>query len=89
MVRGSIPATSTKTEGRAHLEVQDSGCGISEENLIRIFQPFFTTKDIGQGVGMGLTLAARFIEDMGGSISVNSGPTGTVFKISLPLAEPA
>lgn len=87
--RHQITFRAYESGSRAILEVGDSGCGIPEENLIRIFQPFFTTKDIGQGVGMGLTLAARFIEDMGGTISVNSGPAGTVFKISLPLAEPA
>ncbi len=68
------------------LEIQDTGCGISDENLTKIFQPFFTTKDIGQGTGMGLTMASRFIEDMGGEILVENEGKGTVVKITLPKA---
>jgi two-component system cell cycle sensor histidine kinase/response regulator CckA len=75
-----------KARSKVILEIRDTGCGISEENLTKVFQPFFTTKDIGKGTGMGLTMAARFIEDMGGEVSVESEERGTVFKIALPEA---
>jgi len=68
------------------LEIRDTGCGISSEDITKIFQPFFTTKDIGQGTGMGLAMASRFIEDMGGEILVESEGKGAVFKITLPRA---
>ncbi|MGZ3694983.1 MAG: two-component system sensor histidine kinase NtrB [Bdellovibrionota bacterium] len=68
------------------LEIRDTGGGISRENLVKVFQPFFTTKDIGKGTGMGLTMASRFIEDMGGEISLESEGESAVFKVTLPKA---
>lgn len=68
------------------LEIRDTGSGISSENIAKVFQPFFTTKDIGKGTGMGLTMASRFIEDMGGEITVESEGKGAVIKITLPKA---
>lgn len=66
------------------LEIEDSGCGIAKDKIVKIFQPFFTTKDVGKGVGMGLTMAARFLEDMGGEITAVSSPNGAKFKVLLP-----
>lgn len=67
------------------LNVRDSGCGISEKNLKNLFKPFFTTKDIGIGTGLGLATSYRIIESWGGKIQVESQVgVGTLFKVFLP-----
>jgi PAS domain S-box-containing protein len=65
----------------------DSGCGISEKNLKRLFQPFFTTKDIGKGTGLGLATSYRIVESWGGKIEVaSSEQKGSTFTVLLPKA---
>ncbi len=74
------------------IEVEDAGVGIAEENLGRIFDPFFSTKDPGKGAGLGLAICRRIVDDLAGSIHVSSAPgRGSVFRALLPLspAEPA
>jgi len=67
------------------LIVTDSGCGLAPENLEKIYDPFFTTKPIGQGTGLGLTTSRCIIESHGGDITCESTPgVGTIFKILLP-----
>ncbi len=67
------------------IEVIDNGCGISEEVQKEIFLPFFTTKPVGEGTGMGLAIAYGIIQDHGGELSVKSALNeGTRFMISLP-----
>ncbi|MBU6153861.1 MAG: HAMP domain-containing histidine kinase [Bdellovibrionales bacterium] len=69
------------------MEIADSGCGMSQEVIRNLFRPFFTTKGIGQGVGLGLSLSYRILESWRGSISVESKiGTGSVFKIMIPRA---
>jgi signal transduction histidine kinase len=64
----------------------DSGVGIPRENLSKLFEPFFSTKKKGKGVGLGLSVAYGIIQEHGGSIQVQSGEgRGTVFTIELPL----
>lgn len=76
------------TGGTWTLEVSDSGCGISPANMRNLFKPFFTTKDIGVGTGLGLATTYRIIEGWGGSIHVESVEgEGTSFRIVLPKAE--
>jgi two-component system NtrC family sensor kinase len=64
----------------------DTGPGITEENLKRIFSPFFTTKDAGHGVGLGLAISYGIVKDHKGNITVQSGPGGgAVFTVTLPV----
>lgn len=65
--------------------VRDNGPGISEANLRKIFNPFFTTKVVGEGTGLGLSISYRIIESHGGTVSVHSdGSSYTEFQIQLP-----
>ncbi len=69
------------------LFIQDSGCGISEENQKKLFTPFFTTKEIGKGTGLGLSTSYRIVESWGGSIGMTSRlGQGSSFFIRLPKA---
>ncbi len=78
--------TSDKTS--AYMEVSDTGCGISEENLRKIFNPFFTTKE-NRGTGLGMSISYGIIESHKGRIEVKSKVgTGTTVRIWLPLACP-
>ncbi|MBU6475903.1 MAG: PAS domain-containing protein [Alphaproteobacteria bacterium] len=65
------------------VEIEDDGTGIASEDAGRIFQPYFTTKTGGQG--LGLSIVSKIVDDHGGTIGVASRPGRTVFKISLPL----
>ena len=66
-----------------YVEIQDTGCGISQENLKRIFNPFFTTKD--KGTGLGLSIVRKIIEGHKGTIAIESQESkGTRVEILLP-----
>ncbi|MBI3930450.1 MAG: PAS domain S-box protein [Chloroflexi bacterium] len=68
------------------LTVADSGCGIAPEILEKIYEPFFTTKPVGRGTGLGLTISRNIINSLGGDIACQSQPgVGTTFTIILPL----
>ena len=70
------------------IDVRDSGIGIPASDLSRIFDPFYTTKDIGQGTGLGLSIAYGMIREHGGWINVASQPgEGSCFSIFLPISE--
>ncbi|MDP1829627.1 MAG: ATP-binding protein [Archangium sp.] len=71
------------------VQVQDEGLGIVHENLRRVFEPFFTTRGVGKGIGLGLTAAYGIVKRVGGDIEAQSdGPgKGSTFTIRLPLAE--
>ena len=75
------------SEHSASLEVSDTGRGIAREHLGSVFDPFYTTKDVGQGLGLGLSISYGIIQDMGGEITLESVlDQGTTFRIVLPLA---
>lgn len=75
-------------EGRPGIliAVKDTGPGIPKEIQSKIFEPYFTTKEIGKGTGLGLSTAVAIVEKAGGQMSVSSSETGTCFEIRLPLA---
>jgi signal transduction histidine kinase len=71
------------------IEVTDSGPGIPPESIERIFEPFFTTKPAGEGTGLGLAISRRIVEDIGGTIGVQSAPgRGAIFRVVLPVTRP-
>jgi len=77
--------TFPTNERGVRLKIEDTGSGISPENLRKVFTPFFTTKKKGQGVGLGLAVAHEIIERHGGRIEVESKEgKGTTFTVSLP-----
>ncbi|MBF5007587.1 DAHL domain-containing protein [Diaphorobacter caeni] len=82
--------TSVSPEGdQVQVEIQDNGTGIPESVLPHIFDPFYTSKPIGEGTGMGLSISYKIIHEHGGSILVESVPdVGTAFTILLPLQNP-
>ncbi len=73
----------------AHLRVSDNGPGIADDHLPHVFEPFFTTKAPGAGLGLGLSISARIMEDLGGKLSVvNHSNGGAEFTLTLPLSPP-
>jgi len=92
-VDGSKDPPGSPADGAAQhpdwveVRVRDTGMGMDESELARIFEPFYTSKPAGKGTGLGLSMARRFIEGMGGKISATSqAGGGAVFFITLPLA---
>jgi two-component system NtrC family sensor kinase len=66
---------------------RDTGAGISDDTLPRIFEPFYTTRDVGQGTGLGLALAYGIVQEHGGRIAATNHPDGgAVFTVELPIA---
>lgn len=98
LIRNAIDACQGEPEPRvearawsegatAMIEVADNGAGIPDELRERIFEPFFTTKPAAAGLGLGLAISARIVEDLGGGLSVREGRSGgACFVLSLPLA---
>jgi len=83
---GMISITTAAENGAVQIIVRDTGCGIPNENLHRIFTPFFSTKPHGKGTGMGLAICRGIIERLGGYISVTSDVgRSTTFTIHLPI----
>ena len=78
-----------QTADTAEMNFTDNGCGMTEEVLKHLFEPFFTRRRSGQGTGLGLSITYRIVADHGGQIDVHSdGPgQGSRFRVSLPLAE--
>jgi two-component system NtrC family sensor kinase len=72
------------------ISVIDTGCGIPSANLQRIFDPFFTSKEVGKGTGLGLSVSYGIVKAHGGKITVESiVGTGTTFRIYLPVKPPS
>jgi len=83
---GKLTVRTRACENDVSLIVEDTGVGMSEEALERIFVPFFTTKDVGEGTGLGLPVVHGIVTSHGGSIEVESKlGRGTRFEIRLPV----
>lgn len=81
----------TMTDGaRALIRIGDSGPGVPEDMIGRLFTPFFTTKEPGRGTGLGLSISYGIVKSHGGAISYETpaGGSGATFVVSIPLAEP-
>ncbi|WP_219703151.1 ATP-binding protein [Marinomonas lutimaris] len=75
-------------DDRIMIDVKDTGIGIEESQLEQIFDPFFTQKEVGQGLGLGLSISYNIIQDFGGQIRVSSTPeAGSRFTLELKKAE--
>jgi len=82
-----ITLSVTENGNQVEIIISDTGTGIPEENLRHIFKPFFTTKDIGSGTGLGLATSMSIVNSWGGEISVSSQVRkGSTFRIFLPKA---
>jgi PAS domain S-box-containing protein len=87
---GWLSITTRMEDDRAVVEVGDTGAGIQSEYLSRIYDPFFTTKPIGQGTGLGLSITYGIVREHDGVITCESTEgKGTVFRLMLPLANAA
>jgi signal transduction histidine kinase len=76
-------------KNRVCVEVVDTGVGMMREAMDRVFEPFYTTKDVGEGTGLGLSIAYGIVSEHGGEIQVTSEVgTGTTFRVFLPSIEP-
>ena len=84
--RNVIAVRTCTDAGQVHVEIRDSGAGISPENMEHLFEPFFTTKPADVGTGLGLSICRGIVTGLGGDITVQSTPGSTVFRVSLPAA---
>ena len=87
--KGRNIVVTTQTNGNwAKVSIADDGTGIAEENLSRVFHPFFSTKQVGEGTGLGLSTCYGIITAHGGLIRAeNNDMSGVTFTVELPLAK--
>jgi len=86
---GTLTVTTAGGESGVVLTVEDTGSGIASHHLDRIWDPFFTTKPIGQGTGLGLSITQRIVARHGGTIRVENPPSeGARFVVELPIRGP-
>lgn len=87
---GSVALSTAVAGDEAVIRVVDDGPGVPEELAARVFDPFFTTRPVGEGTGLGLSIAYTVITEHGGRITLDDAPGGgAVFTIHLPLGEGA
>jgi len=86
---GKLTIRTSSSQKFVSLIVEDTGVGMEEKIIKQIFLPFFSTKDVGQGTGLGLPVVHGIVISHGGSINVESQVgQGTRFEVQLPIAEP-
>jgi two-component system NtrC family sensor kinase len=84
---GEIRISARRDTDGIEVAVADNGCGIPEEDLGRIFDPFFSTKRVGRGTGLGLSVSYGIVQAHRGRISVESrAGVGSTFRVWLPVA---
>jgi len=101
LIRNSVDAMRKSSPGRMSLlvildqqvveiTIADNGTGIDEKHLEELFNPFFTTKEVGKGLGLGLSISYRIVTDLGGTIrAINNPDGGASFIVRLPVMKPA
>jgi signal transduction histidine kinase len=81
-----IETKLSQSRNKVLIKVKDNGIGIPEENMPKLFEPFFSTKKKGKGVGLGLSVVYGIIQEHGGSIRVESKVgEGSTFKVKIPI----
>lgn len=86
---GRITVRTRDEDDSVILEVEDTGPGVDPEHEAKLFQPFFTTKSVGQGTGLGLSVSYGIVDSLGGRIGYRSAPAGgAVFYFELPAGTP-
>jgi signal transduction histidine kinase len=86
---GEILIRTSANGKHISVEIRDNGPGMSPEIVARVFDPFFSTKGVGSGTGLGMDIARRIVEQHRGSIQLESQPGTTSFRIELPITGPA
>lgn len=85
-IPGLITVTAVKNEDYLVVRVCDNGCGMDDDEMRKLFTPFFTTKEVGQGTGLGLATSYKLLQSWGGFMSVSSAlEAGSTFEVHLPL----
>src|SRR5262249_45037408 len=88
--RLEVTTSVARTGDRIVAQVRDTGTGIPDDTLTRIFEPFYTTKDVGKGTGLGLAIVYGIVQEHGGDISAMNHPEGgAIFTVELPAARAA
>jgi two-component system NtrC family sensor kinase len=87
---GTLTISTSARDGKVFVKVADTGCGIRQDHLDAIFEPFFSTKPSGKGTGLGLSVSYGIIQQHGGALEVESEEgRGTTLTIVLPVEEGA
>ncbi len=85
---GTLTLSTRCLDGWVEVSVEDTGCGISQEHINKVMDPFFTTKPVGEGTGLGLSIVNQIVEEHGGSMEISSEEgVGTHILIRLPVAD--
>ncbi len=80
--------TKMTDQSMVMFQIRDTGCGISKDAIDQIWDPFFTTKNVGQGIGLGLAVTYNIIKRLGGDISVESQiGKGSKFTVRMPACQ--
>jgi signal transduction histidine kinase len=86
---GTLRVTARRAEDCVEVEIGDTGAGIPDEVRAHAFDPFYTTKEVGKGTGLGLDISRRIVvERHGGDIAIENRPGETVLRVTLPLRRP-
>lgn len=82
----SVSISTSHDRNNVYVLVKDNGIGISKENLKKVMQPFYTTKETGKGTGLGLSISYGIIKEMDGKIEIESEPMeGTTVNVTIPV----
>ena len=85
---GTLTVTTKCVETMVTIEIQDDGPGVPAALAGRVFEPFFSTKEVGEGTGLGLSIAMGIAEAHGGTLTLASTDKGACFRLALPAVDP-